>query len=132
MVLMMKLSLNIQLLMKQMKEKKIKEEKTIVLKLYEPLEGGIDVNDKIWISKIQSIPLMDQITILDDVSSDCIPLTPNLSLELNDDIGYQIYDDLMIKWFNFFWCNTRICLGSGFSLDTLELEYTSGSGIPMG
>ena len=89
--------------------KKIKEEKTIVLKLYEPLEGGIDVNDKIWISKIQSIPLMDQITILDDVSSDCIPLTPNLSLELNDDIGYQIYDDLIKVVQLLHRYNTRIC-----------------------
>ena len=113
--------------------KKIKEEKTIVLKLYEPLEGGIDVNDKIWISKIQSIPLIDQITILDDVSSDCIPLTPNLSLELNDDIGYQIYDDLIASGSTSSEAVIQeFVSGSGFSLDTLELEYTSGSGYQWG
>ena len=36
-----------------------KRRKNNCFKLYEPLEGGIDVNDKIWISKIQSIPLID-------------------------------------------------------------------------
>jgi len=110
--------------------KKIKEEKSIVLKLYEPLEGGIDVNDKIWISKIQSIPLIDQITILDDTSADCIALTPNLSLELNDDIGYQIYDDLIASGsVSSEAVIQEFVSGSGFSLDTLELEYTSGSAI---
>ena len=76
---------------------------------------------------------MDQITILDDVSSDCIPLTPNLSLELNDDIGYQIYDDLIASGST----SSQVLIqefvsGSGFSLDTLELEYTSGSGYQWG
>ena len=108
--------------------KKIKENKSIVLKLYEPLENKIDVNDKIWISKIQSIPLIDQITLLDDVTSDCIPLTPNLSLELNDDIGYQIYDDLVASGSTSSEAIIQeFVSGSGFSLDTLELEYTSGS-----
>lgn len=108
--------------------KKIKENKSIVLKLYEPLDNKIDVNDKIWISKIQSIPLIDQITILDDVTSDCIPLTPNLSLELNDDIGYQIYDDLVASGSTSSEAIIQeFVSGSGFSLDTLELEYTSGS-----
>ena len=107
---------------------KTKESKSLVLKLYEPLDNKIDVNDKIWISKIQSIPLIDQITILDDVTSDCIPLTPNLSLELNDDIGYQIYDDLVASGSTSSEAIIQeFVSGSGFSLDTLELEYTSGS-----
>ena len=110
--------------------KKIKESKSIVLKLYEPLDNKIDVNDKIWISKIQSVPLIDQITILDDVTSDCIPLTPNLSLELNDDIGYQIYDDLVASGsVSSEAIIQEFVSGSGFSLDKLEIDYTSGSAI---
>ncbi len=110
--------------------KKVQESKSIVLKLYEPLDNKIDVNDKIWISKIQSIPLIDQITILDDITSDCIPLTPNLSLELNDDIGYQIYDDLVASGSTSSEAVIQeFVSGSGFSLDTLEIEYTSGSAI---
>ena len=113
--------------------KKVQESKSIVLKLYEPLDNKIDVNDKIWISKIQSIPLIDQITILDDITSDCIPLTPNLSLELNDDIGYQIYDDLVASGsVSSEAVIQEFVSGSGFSLDTLELEYTSGSAIQWG
>ena len=75
---------------------------------------------------------MTQITIIDDVSSDCIPLTPNLSLELNDDIGYQIYDDLITSGSTSSGEVQEFVSGSGFSLDTLELEYTSGSGYQWG
>ena len=74
---------------------KIKEEKSLVLKLYEPLPASVNLNDTLWISKLQAIPIIDQITIVDDISKNCIPLTPNFALETNDVIGYQILDDLI-------------------------------------
>lgn len=74
---------------------KINEEKSLVLKLYEPLPPSVNLNDSLWISKLQAIPIIDQITIVDDISKNCIPLTPNFALETNDVIGYQVLDDLI-------------------------------------
>jgi len=74
---------------------KIKEVPSLVLKLYEPLATDLSPNDKVWVSKIQSIPQIDQITIIEDVAKDCIPLTPNFALETADDIGFEILDDLV-------------------------------------
>jgi len=74
---------------------KINEERSLVLKLYEPLPASVNLNDTLWISKLQAIPIIDQITIVDDISKNCIPLTPNFALETNDVIGYQILDDLI-------------------------------------
>lgn len=70
-------------------------EKSLVLKLYEPLPPSVNLNTSLWISKLQAIPIIDQITLVDDISKNCIPLTPNFALETNDVIGYQILDDLI-------------------------------------
>jgi len=75
--------------------KKTKEVKSLVLKLYEPLPQDISLNHKIWISKIQSIPIIDTITIIDGETAECTPLSPNFNLDVGDDIGYQILDDLI-------------------------------------
>tara|TARA_B110000977_G_scaffold91564_1_gene121471 strand:- start:709 stop:6102 length:5394 start_codon:yes stop_codon:yes gene_type:complete len=74
---------------------KINEEKSLVLKLYEPLPANVNLNDTLWLSKLQAVPIIDQITIVDDISKNCIPLTPNFALETNDVIGYQVLDDLI-------------------------------------
>jgi len=70
-------------------------QKSLVLKLYEPLPPSVNLNDSLWISKLQAVPIIDQITIVDDISKNCIPLTPNFALETNDVIGYQVLDDLI-------------------------------------
>jgi hypothetical protein len=74
---------------------KVKDEKALVLKLYEPLPTAIQPNQSLWLSKIQSLTLFEQLTLTDDEVTDCINLEPNFSLDLGDEIGYQILDDLV-------------------------------------
>lgn len=103
---------------------KVKEEKSLVLKLYEPLPREIQPNQQLWISKIQSIPIIEQVTIIDELKSECTPLTPNFNLSLNDEIGYQILDDLIASG-----STTSTDLvnsyvsSSGFSLENLHIKY---------
>ena len=115
---------------------KITEEKTLVLKLYEPLPANVNLNDTFWISKLQAIPIIDQITIIDDISQNCTPLIPNFALETNDVIGYQILDDLIGSGST---TSTEVVgqfiSSSEFSLDNLninfatsEIELIEGSG----
>ena len=108
--------------------KKTKEVKSLVLKLYEPLAPNVNPNDKIWLSKLQAIPLIDQITLINDISKDCIPLTPNFALETNDVIGYQILDDLITSGSS---TSTDIVnqfiSSSEFSLDNLDINFVTSS-----
>jgi hypothetical protein len=107
---------------------KIKEEKSLVLKLYEPLPKNINPNDTIWLSKLQAIPIIDQITIVDDISTNCTPLTPNFALETNDIIGYQILDDLIASGST---TSTEIVnqfiSSSEYSLDNLNINFVTSS-----
>jgi hypothetical protein len=105
-------------------------QKSLVLKLYDPLPRNINPNDKIWISKIQSIPLIDRITITDDIVNNCTPLTPNFELDVTDTIGYQIMDDLITSGST---SSTDVVnqfvSSSNFSLDNLNIEFVSQSSI---
>ena len=107
---------------------KTKEERSLILKLYEPLPQGISPNDRIWLSKLQAVPLIDQITIVDDISKNCTPLTPNFALEVNDVIGYQILDDLISSGSQ---SSTDVVnqfvSSSEFSLENLNISYVSAS-----
>ena len=109
-------------------EQVIKEEKSLVLKLYEPLPRNINTNDRVWISKIKSIPIIDQITIIEDTTKSCIRLTPNFDLDLGDDIGYQIYDELVASG-----SATSVSIinqfvsSSELSLDNLDIQFVSAS-----
>lgn len=99
------------------REDKVKEVKSLVLKLYEPLPTNVSPNDTLWISKIQSIPIIDRITLIEDVLKDCIPLTPNFNLDVGDDIGFQILDDLVAS-------------GSATSTDLIQ-SYVSSSDFDL-
>jgi len=109
---------------------KTKEEKALVLKLYEPLPREIEPNQQLWISKIQSIPIIEQITIIDELKSECTPLRPNFNVSVTDDIGYQILDDLIASGSatSTDLVNTFVS-SSGFSLENLNIQYESGSEI---
>lgn len=113
--------------------KKIKEIKSLVLKLYEPLPTSIQPNQTLWISKIQSIPIIEQITIIGDLMKECKPLTPNFDLDLGDDIGYQILDDLMASGSA---TSTdlvhQFISSSEFSLDNLDIQFTTESTTIVG
>ena len=110
------------------KDVKVSTEKTVVLKLYEPLDKTVNVNDSIWLSKIQSIPIIDQITIVDNSIQVCNPLTPNFDLDVSDDIGYQILDDLITSG-----STTSSDLvnqfvsSSNFTQDKLDISFVSSS-----
>jgi hypothetical protein len=111
-------------------KKKIKEEKSLVLKLYEPLPTSVQPNQQLWISKIQSIPIIEQITILGDLVNDCTPLTPNFNLDIGDDIGYQILDDLVASGST---TSTdlvnQFISSSEFSLDNLDIKFVTSSKV---
>lgn len=104
-------------------------EGTLIAKLYEPLPTSVQENQQVWISKLQSNPIVETVTLSGDDQLVCSPLKgPNFSLIPDNGLGYQIYDnliasgsatsDLLInKYFN------------GLNIDTikLDIQYTSGS-----
>jgi len=104
-------------------------EGTLIAKLYEPLPTAIQENQQVWISKLQSNPILETVTLSGDEELVCTPLKgPNFSLVPDNGLGYQIYDDLIgsgsatsdeliNKYFD------------GLNIDTtkLDIRYTSGS-----
>ncbi len=114
-------------------KKKTNNPKSLVLKLYEPLPTSIQENQTVWVSKVQSIPMIEQISIIGDIANNCTPLTPNFSLDLSDDIGYQILDDLISSGST---TSTdligQFISSSDFSLDTLDIQFISASQVESG
>ena len=113
--------------------RKLNQPKSLVLKLYEPLPTSIQENQTVWISKVQSIPMIEQISIIEEVANNCTPLTPNFSVDLGDDIGYQILDDLIASGSS---TSTELISSyissSGFSLEKLDIQFVSASKILTG
>lgn len=114
-------------------KRKLNQPKSLVLKLYEPLPTSIQENQAVWISKVQSIPMIEQISILGDVIQTCTQLTPNFNVDLGDDIGYQILDDLMSSGSvtSTDLVNQYIS-SSDFSLEKLNIQFISSSKILRG
>lgn len=113
--------------------KKTNDPKSLVLKLYEPLPTSYKESDTLWISKVQSIPMIEQISIVSEVVGECTPLTPNFNLDLGDDIGYQILDDLMASGSA---TSTdlvnQFISSSEFSLEDLDIQFVTSSKILSG
>ena len=107
--------------------------KSLVLKLYEPLPTSVELNQTIWISKVQSIPLIEQITIVGEIAKNCIALTPNFDLEISDDIGYQILDDLIASGSETSTDLVRTFVSSSdFSLDNLDIQFAITKKVESG
>ena len=104
-------------------------EASLILKLYEPLPTSIQPNEQVWISKLQSQPIVETITIngIDEIY--CNPLKgPNFTLEQSNGIAYQVYDDLIASGSTT--SNdlvTRFLEGSGIDTTKLNIQYVSGS-----
>lgn len=104
-------------------------ESSLILKLYEPLPTSVQPNQLVWISKIQSNPVFETITIVGDLSEYCPPLRgPNFTIEPNNGIGFQIYDDIVASGST----TSNDLLNSFISannIDTrnLDIQYVSGS-----
>ena len=114
-------------------KKKLNNPKSLVLKLYEPLPTSIRENQTVWISKVQSIPMIEQISIIGNIAASCTPLTPNFSVGLGDDIGYQIIDDLMASGSaSSTELVTQFISSSNFSLDNLDISFVTASRIITG
>lgn len=71
-------------------------EGSLILKLYEPLPTAVQPNQQVWISKLQSNPVIETVTISGDLDEVCNKLKgPNFSIEPDNGIGYRIYDDIV-------------------------------------
>jgi hypothetical protein len=71
-------------------------EGSLILKLYEPLPTSVQPNQQVWISKYQSNPVIETITVSGLETEFCSPLKgPNFALEPDNGIGYNIYDELI-------------------------------------
>jgi len=114
-------------------KRKTNNPKSLVLKLYEPLPTSVELNQTLWISKIQSIPVIEQITIVGDVLKDCTQLTPNFSVNIGDEIGYQILNDLIASGSTTSNDLVKTYLSSSdFSLDNLDFQFTKYSEVVDG
>ena len=104
----------------------------LVLKMYEPLGKEIQPNQELFISKIITQPLIDEISIIDDSEEYCVPLKgPNFGL--NDcgspaDTGFELIDELVgsgskssAKLIDTF------VSSSGIDTKKLDIEYVSSS-----
>jgi hypothetical protein len=69
---------------------------SLILKLYEPLPTSVQPNDQVWISKYQSNPIIETVTVSGLDGDFCSPLKgPNFSLEPDNGIGFSVYDELI-------------------------------------
>ena len=105
---------------------------SLVLKMYEPLGKEIQPNQELWISKIITQPIIDEISIVDDSEEYCVPLKgPNFGV--NDcgspaDTGFELIDELVgsgsessAKLIDTF------VSSSGINTQKLNIEYVSSS-----
>jgi hypothetical protein len=104
-------------------------ENSLILKLYEPLPANITTNQKVWITKIQSKPIIDTISLVGDGDLSCPPLQgPNFSLEVDTGLGYQVFDDLLASDSV---TNTSLIqkyiTNTGIDTEKLNIQYANGS-----
>jgi hypothetical protein len=104
-------------------------EGSLILKLYEPLPTSVQPNQQVWISKYQSSPAIETVTVSGLETEFCSPLKgPNFSLEPDNGIGYNIYDELIASGSQ---TSNDLVLKylKSLTVDTskLNIQYTSGS-----
>jgi hypothetical protein len=102
---------------------------SLILKLYEPLPTSVQPNQQVWISKVQSNSIIETITINGFDESYCPPLKgPNFTLEENNGVAYQVFDDLIASGSQ---TSTNLINkyleGNGIDTTILNIEYVSGS-----
>ena len=102
---------------------------SLILKLYEPLPTSVQDNQQVWISKILANPIIDTIRLIGDTTQDCPPLKgPNFGLEVDNGIGYQVFDDLISS--GSFTSNLLInkyAQSKGIDTSKLNIEYVKDS-----
>jgi len=102
---------------------------SLILKLYEPLTTAIQPNQQVWISKLQSNPIVETITLKNESDEFCPPLKgPNFSLDTSVGIGYKVFDELTAS--GSYTSNdivNKYLEGNGIDTSKLNISYASGS-----
>jgi hypothetical protein len=104
-------------------------EGSVILKLYEPLPTSVQPNDQVWISKLQSNPIIETVSISGVGTDYCPPLKgPNFSLEPDNGIGYKVFDDLTASGsLTSAELINRYAVEQGINTSQLNIQYVSGS-----
>jgi len=102
---------------------------SLIVKLYEPLPTSIQTNQQVWISKILANPIIDTIRLVGDASDVCPPLKgPNFSLEVDNGIGYQIFDELVASGsYSSNLLYNNYIQSKGIDTSKLNIEYANDS-----
>jgi hypothetical protein len=100
---------------------------SVILKLYEPLPSEVQLNQKAWISKLQSNPIIEIITMTGDDTLDCQLLRgPNFSVDIDNGIGFRNYESLVASGSltsqNLI---NRFAQKNNIDLNNLNIEYVS-------
>jgi hypothetical protein len=102
---------------------------SLILKLYEPLTTAIQPNQQVWISKLQSNPIVETVTLKNEENEFCPPLKgPNFSLDTSVGIGYKVFDELTAS--GSYTSNdivNKYLEGNGIDTSKLNISYASGS-----
>ena len=102
---------------------------SLIVKLYEPLPTSVQTNRQVWISKVQSNPIVETVTLNETIQNVCAPLKgPNFSLEPDNGIGYKVFNDLIGSGSNT--SNdlvTKYLETTGIDTSKLSITYASGS-----
>jgi hypothetical protein len=104
---------------------------SLILKLYEPIGTNVQPNDLVWISKPQSNPIIETVTLVANPQTFCQPIKgPNFTLEVDNGIGWSIFDDLLasgsqssLKLIN------KFASGSLVDTNKLDVQFVSGSNL---
>ena len=104
-------------------------EGSIIAKLYEPLPIEVQPNQEIFVSKLISSPIIETIRLVTETKEVCNTLKgPNFSLQPDNGIEYQIYEDLVASGSVTSTDLINEYAGSiGIDTSKLNIEYVSGS-----
>ena len=104
-------------------------EDSLILKLYEPLTTAVQTNQQVWISKLQSNPIIETITLSGAIDEYCPPLKgPNFSLVADNGTGYKVFDELIASGsYSSTDIVNKYIEGTGIDTSKLNIQYVSGS-----
>jgi hypothetical protein len=101
----------------------------LIAKLYEPIPTTVQPNEEIFISKLISNPIVETVRLITETTEICNTLKgPNFSVEPDNGIEYQIYEDLIAS--GSVTSNDLVNqYASTLGIDTskLNIQYVSGS-----
>ncbi len=102
---------------------------SLIFKLYEPLPTSVQTNQQLWVSKILANPIIDTIRLVGDTIETCPPLKgPNFSLDVDNGIGYQVFDELVASGsYSANLLYNNYVQSKGIDTSKLNIQYVSGS-----